>query len=144
MKLHDYSRHAYFTTYDFQDGRERFVQVISNSLACFKLSCQATKSQLNRYMMQKMDQYFMGPQCTKKLKSARNVGQQPKSTTWVFNDKFTYTLQADSAAVDDEATEYVWLGDKYYGKESDFIAASSLTSSAVPLKQGSMPLNISH
>ena len=127
-------RLAFFTNSDVQDGRERFLSMLSNSLGAYKLACQLSKSQLNKYMMKTLEQFYMQEEYDSVI-AASNVGLQQKSGTWVFNTEFQI-VEGESAE------KYFWLGPKYCGKHSLHIAPSTLATSARALKAGEKPLQV--
>ncbi len=135
IMIYFHSRSAYFTNCDVQDGREKFIAVLSNSLGVFKLACHLSKSQLNRYMMLKVEEYYLNSVNRDTYTAAGNIGIQPGSGTWVFNESF----QIQSADSDDNK-KYLWLGRKYHGKPSQYIAPAIMASNARPLIPGEKPL----
>ena len=66
--------------------------------------------------------------------AAANVGLQPSSSTCVFNDSFQ--IKPD----DQNGKSYVWIGRKYCGKPSHYIAPAIMSSNARPLGPGEKPL----
>lgn len=125
------------------------MSALSESLRVYKLACQLKKSQLNRYFMAKLEEFYLNNDNdgNKTLKAAPNLGLQGgKDTvaeikTWVFNEDLQIVVKDNGQVLQSDSTKkYVWLGKKYTGKPSPHIAPCNLGSRARPCSPDETPL----
>ena len=94
--------------------------------------------------MAKLEEFYTGDADDEKLtrKAAANLGLQESvegTATWVFNERFEIVVERSE--VKNSHSKYIWIGSKYRGKPSPYIAPANLRSTARPCQPGESPVS---
>lgn len=143
-------RCAFFTTEALQQGKNKWLMCLMQSLGKYNLSCYATESQLHEYNSGKFREFMERSTSNEEewpIKIAvkavglqeidednptvKEINLEPSSEVWVLNRSTHIT--ADGSLIHPTRSPFIWMGNLIKSKKgSENVASHSLASTVVP------------